>query len=96
MRYALVTGGSRGIGRAICCKLAEMGFYVLVNYNSSPDEAETTLNLIKEKGGDGELLKFDVARQEEVESALGDGSPIMKEKRSRSLLIMQEYARMRC
>ena len=72
MRYALVTGGSRGIGRAICCKLAEMGFYVLVNYNSSPDEAATTLNLVKEKGSDGELLKFNVARQEEVETSLGD------------------------
>jgi 3-oxoacyl-[acyl-carrier protein] reductase len=72
MRYALVTGGSRGIGRAICCKLAEMGFYVLVNYNSSPDEATTTLNLVKEKGSDGELLKFDVARQEEVETGLSE------------------------
>ncbi len=72
MRYALVTGGSRGIGRAICCKLAEMGFYVLVNYNSSPDEAAITLNLVKEKGGDGELIKFDVGRQEEVETALGE------------------------
>jgi 3-oxoacyl-[acyl-carrier protein] reductase len=72
MRYALVTGGSRGIGRAICCKLAEMGFYVLVNYNSSPDEAATTLNLVKEKGSDGELLKFDVARQEEVETGLNE------------------------
>lgn len=72
MRYALVTGGSRGIGRAICCKLAEMGFYVLVNYNSSPDEAATTLNLVKEKGSDGELLKFNVARQEEVETGLNE------------------------
>jgi len=72
MRYALVTGGSRGIGRAICCKLAEMGFYVLVNYNSSSDEASTTLNLIKEKGSDGELLKFDVARQEEVETGISE------------------------
>ncbi len=72
MRYALVTGGSRGIGRAICCKLAEMGFYVLVNYNSSPDEAATTLNLVKEKGSDGELLKFNVARQEEVETGLSE------------------------
>jgi 3-oxoacyl-[acyl-carrier protein] reductase len=71
MRYALVTGGSRGIGRAICCTLAEMGFYVLVNYNSSPDEASTTLKLVKEKGSDGEILKFDVASQEEVESAIG-------------------------
>jgi 3-oxoacyl-[acyl-carrier protein] reductase len=72
MRYALVTGGSRGIGRAICCKLAEMGFYVLVNYNSSPEEAAITLNLIKEKGSNGELLKFNVSRQEEVETALNE------------------------
>ncbi len=70
MKYALVTGGSRGIGRVVCCKLAEMGVYVLINYNSSPDEAAATLNLVKEKGSDGELLKFDVAIQEEVESAI--------------------------
>jgi 3-oxoacyl-[acyl-carrier protein] reductase len=70
MKYALVTGGSRGIGRAICCKLAEMGTYVLINYNSSPEEAAITLNLVKEKGSDGELLKFDVASQEEVESTI--------------------------
>jgi 3-oxoacyl-[acyl-carrier protein] reductase len=49
-----------------------MGFYVLVNYNSSSDEASTTLNLIKEKGSDGELLKFDVARQEEVETGISE------------------------
>ena len=72
MRYALVTGGSRGIGRAVCCKLAEMGFYVLVNYNNSPEEAATTLNLLKEKGGDGEVIKFNVGLQEEVEGALGE------------------------
>jgi len=72
MKYALVTGGSRGIGRAVCCKLAEMGFYVLINYHSSPGEAATTLNLVKEKGSDGEILKFDVASQTEVESALGE------------------------
>jgi 3-oxoacyl-[acyl-carrier protein] reductase len=72
MRYALVTGGSRGIGRAICVKLAEMGFYVLVNYNTSPDEAALTLNLVKEKGSDGELLKFDVSAREEVENILGE------------------------
>jgi 3-oxoacyl-[acyl-carrier protein] reductase len=72
MKYALVTGGSRGIGRAICCKIAEMGVYVLINYNSSPEEAAITLNLLKEKGGDGELLKFDVASQEEVEGTLSD------------------------
>jgi 3-oxoacyl-[acyl-carrier protein] reductase len=71
MKYALVTGGSRGIGRAVCCKLAEMGCYVLVNYNSSPDEASTTLRLIKEKGGDGEIIKFNVSNKEEIENAIG-------------------------
>jgi 3-oxoacyl-[acyl-carrier protein] reductase len=49
-----------------------MGFYVLVNYNSSPEEAVTTLSLIKEKEGDGELIKFNVGLQEEVEKALGE------------------------
>jgi 3-oxoacyl-[acyl-carrier protein] reductase len=72
MKYALVTGGSRGIGRSICCKLAEMGIYVLINYNSSPEDAAITLNLVKEKGSDGELLKFDVSIQEEVESAISE------------------------
>jgi 3-oxoacyl-[acyl-carrier protein] reductase len=72
MQYALVTGGSRGIGRAICTRLAEMGFYVLINYQSNHAEAEITLNLVRGKGSDGELLKFDVSRQEEVEKAIGE------------------------
>ncbi|MCX6249042.1 MAG: 3-oxoacyl-ACP reductase FabG [Bacteroidetes bacterium] len=72
MKYALVTGGSKGIGRAVCCTLAENGFYVLVNFNSSPEEAAITLSLVKDRGGDGELIKFDVSRQEEVEGALAE------------------------
>lgn len=71
MKYALVTGGSRGIGRAISLKLAGMGFYILINYHSNQDEAENTLQLVRAKGGDGEILKFDVACQEEIEQALG-------------------------
>ena len=43
MKYALVTGGSRGIGRAICLKLAEMGYHILINYQSNDTEAEATL-----------------------------------------------------
>jgi 3-oxoacyl-[acyl-carrier protein] reductase len=72
MQYALVTGGSKGIGRAICIRLAEMGFYILINYNSSPEDAGITLELVREKGSDGELLKFDVSVQAEVEKAIGD------------------------
>ncbi len=67
MKFALVTGGSRGIGRAVSVKLAEMGYHILINYNSSPEEAEMTLRLVREKGGDGEILKFDVSSQSEVE-----------------------------
>ena len=59
--YALVTGGSRGIGRAICVKLAQLGYKVIVNYVSNDEEARKTLELINENGSEGELLKFDVA-----------------------------------
>ncbi len=71
MKYALVTGGSRGIGRATCQKLAGMGFFVLINYNSNRAEAEKTLQLVREAGSDGDILKFDVGSQAEVEQALG-------------------------
>ncbi len=71
MKYALVTGGSRGIGKAVCVKLAEMGYYVLVNYRSNVAEAEKTLSLIREKGSDGALLMFDVGDNEQVQKVLG-------------------------
>jgi 3-oxoacyl-[acyl-carrier protein] reductase len=61
MKYALVTGGSRGIGRAVCVKLATMGYCVVVNYVSNEAEAQKTLQLIAEAGSIGELLKFDVS-----------------------------------
>lgn len=70
MRYALVTGGSRGIGRAICVKLAQMGYQVVVNYKSNKEEAEKTLELIAEQGGRGEMLQFDVANAQETTTAL--------------------------
>jgi 3-oxoacyl-[acyl-carrier protein] reductase len=71
MNCALVTGGSRGIGRAICLKMAEMGYYVLVNYKGNHEEAATTLREITEKGGHAELLPFDVASKEQVKESLG-------------------------
>lgn len=71
MNCALVTGGSRGIGRAICIQLATMGYYVLVNYKGNETEAGNTLALIQEKGGNGELLQFDVALKEDIQQKLG-------------------------
>lgn len=70
MKCALVTGGSRGIGRAVCVKLSGMGYYVLVNYKGNQAEAEKTLKLIKEKGGDGILMKFDVSDRRQVNEVL--------------------------
>jgi 3-oxoacyl-[acyl-carrier protein] reductase len=69
--YALVTGGSRGIGRAICTKLAAMGYSVLINYKSNTAEADKTLQGVKEAGSDGELLQFDVADKEQIKTVLG-------------------------
>lgn len=70
MKYALVTGGSRGIGRAVCLNLAQSGFHVLINYLANHEEAGITLQKIREQGGDGEILRFDVSNQEETERAI--------------------------
>ena len=71
MKCALVTGGSRGIGRAICYKMAAMGYYVLVNYKGNIDEANNTLAQIRKNGGDGELLQFNVADKNDIQQKLG-------------------------
>lgn len=71
MNWALVTGGSRGIGKAICIKLASMGYNVLINYKGNKERAEETLAEVKGAGTDGELLQFDVANREEVQTVLG-------------------------
>ena len=72
MRYALVTGGSRGIGRAISIQLAQTGIPVIINYRSGKEKAEETLALIRQQGGDGELLPFDVSSEEAIEKALAE------------------------
>lgn len=70
MNCALVTGGSRGIGSAICVKLATMGYHVLINYKGNREKAEATLKAVNEAGSSGELLQFDVANREEVQRVL--------------------------
>lgn len=69
-KYALVTGGSRGIGRAVCVKLARMGYDILINYVSNESEAQKTLELVRLAGQGGELLMFDVSDRAQVVKAL--------------------------
>ncbi len=71
MKYALVTGGSRGIGRAICIKLAEQGYNIIINYKSNEAEANKTAEMVRQKNVQAELLKFDVSNKNEVDSILG-------------------------
>lgn len=70
MNYALVTGGSRGLGKAVCLQLAAEGIPVIINYQSNRSAAEAVLAEIQEKGGKAELLQFDVADLNSVDSAL--------------------------
>lgn len=70
MRYALVTGASRGLGRAIALRLASDGFSVLINYNRSDDAARQVLEAIVLDGGSGELMRFDVSDVAAVDAAI--------------------------
>lgn len=70
MKYALVTGGSRGIGRAICLKLAGMGIPVIINFKSNIEAARELREAILAAGGEASLMQFDVADPKAVSSAL--------------------------
>ena len=70
MRFALVSGGSRGIGRAVSLRLAKAGYTVIINYQSNEQAAQETLRSIQSKGGQAELLLFDVSNPESVQRAL--------------------------
>lgn len=70
MKYALVTGGSRGIGRAVCVKLACMGYYVIVNGINNLSEALKTLELVRVAGQDGEIMMFDVSDSKQVKKII--------------------------
>lgn len=64
---AIVTGSSRGIGRAIAIKLASLGFKIAVNYRKRVKEAEKTLDLVKREGADGIIVQADVSKSEDVD-----------------------------
>lgn len=77
--YALVTGGSRGIGRAICLKLASMGYPVIINYKGNKEAAEQTANLVREAGQEAILMPFDVSDKAAIEATLGQWQETNKE-----------------
>ena len=70
MNYALVTGGSRGLGAAISKRLAKQGLGIIVNYRSNESAAKAVADEIIGEGGVAELLPFDVSSEESVDFAL--------------------------
>ena len=83
-KTAVVTGGSRGIGRAVCLRLAKMGALVYVNYVSRSEAAEQTVKIIEDAGGNAKIIGFDVADANGVQSAFKD---ILKEVGSIDILV---------
>lgn len=71
-KIAIVTGGSGGIGRAICVALAEAGCYLIVNYMGNKEGAEQTLALVEQAGSTGEIRQFDVRDGEAADKAVQD------------------------
>ena len=69
-QIALVTGGSRGIGRAIVHKLGRLGAFAVINYRGNQEAAEESLKELVARGGSGELSRFDVADEQQVEDAV--------------------------
>ena len=69
-QIAVVTGASRGIGRAAALSLGQAGAYVIVNYRGNQAAAEQSLAAIVEAGGKGELSQFDIAAEDQVEAAM--------------------------
>ncbi len=69
-KIAIVTGASRGIGRATAVELAKTGYHVIINYNSNEAAAAETLAQVQAAGQAGQINKFDVADAEAVKDAL--------------------------
>ena len=69
-KTAVITGASRGIGRAIAIELAKQGYYTVINYHSDKDGAAHTLEQVRAAGAQGEIIQFDVADREQSQAAI--------------------------
>jgi 3-oxoacyl-[acyl-carrier protein] reductase len=69
-KTAIVTGASRGIGRATAVELAKAGYFVIINYKSNEPAAQETLKLVRDNGGEGEIQQFDVADNAQTKEAV--------------------------
>ncbi|MDY3845765.1 MAG: 3-oxoacyl-ACP reductase family protein [Eubacteriales bacterium] len=74
MKVALVSGASKGIGRACAIRLARDGYTVCINYAHSEEEAKKVLDQIKAEGGDGMIYRADVSKLDEVKAMMRDVS----------------------
>ncbi|MBW1705195.1 MAG: 3-oxoacyl-ACP reductase FabG [Deltaproteobacteria bacterium] len=71
-KTAIITGGSRGIGRAICNELGRDGYYIIINYRSDDKAAAETLEILRNNKADGETCRFDISNSEDTKRALED------------------------
>ena len=71
-KVAIVTGGARGIGRAIAVELARAGYYLVINYRTNDEAADEALAMVRAAGSDGEKARFDVRDAAAAEAALQD------------------------
>lgn len=69
-KTAVVTGGSKGIGRAVCIELAKSGYHIVVNYRSDEEGAAETLEAVREQGAGGKIMRFDVSNRDETQKAV--------------------------
>ncbi len=71
-KTAIITGASRGIGRATAVEMAKAGYFIIINFKANETAAAETLDLVRAAGGDGEILKFDVADNTQTRDAVKD------------------------
>jgi 3-oxoacyl-[acyl-carrier protein] reductase len=83
-KVALVTGASKGIGQAICVELAKDGYRIVINYKSDEMGAVNTLEMVREAGSNGTIMKFDVSNFDETQAAVDD---ILKQNGSIDALV---------